>query len=41
LWVKAGDLAERTMADERMLRAVNCVLAAIMSIVVVYAAVVL
>jgi threonine/homoserine/homoserine lactone efflux protein len=41
LWVKAGDLAERTMADERILRSVNCVLAAIMSVVVVCAAVAL
>jgi threonine/homoserine/homoserine lactone efflux protein len=41
LWVKAGDLAERSVADERVLCAVNRVLAAIMSIVVVYAAAVL
>lgn len=41
LWVKAGDVAERTMADERVLRAVNCGLAAIMSGVVVYAAIML
>lgn len=37
-WLKAGEVAERTMADERILRAVNCVLAALMAVVVVYAA---
>ena len=39
LWAKAGDVAERTMTDEKVLRAVNCGLAAVMSGVVVYAAV--
>jgi len=37
-WLKAGEVAERTMADERILRAVNCALAALMAMVVVYAA---
>jgi threonine/homoserine/homoserine lactone efflux protein len=41
LWAKAGDVAEKTMTDERVLRAVNLVLAAIMAAVTVYAAVAL